>query len=483
MKKKCLIKIVFAAYCLSMSATLPALPAAQDFMKEQEEAVTINSFEEAYLQRFAIFAKYGEIFMDCGLRNYFSLNDKNYDENMLKRWRGEFLQNEKAAKEGVFTKTQLSQEDAALVKAIDEQIAQMQKNNFIDKNGVLTANTANIINMFQFDNYSGEFMQKLSDNNMVIVKENSSRLFDIYNNNNYLQIPSFITTDLILQLSAAYISYFKFLMHSKSADASFIDPYWDKCLLALSAAHESYPAFMKLTAWQIKNLNASLSAQMSLKRGDLNFLVKEPAEKPLTGLKDKENNDIPPDAFSVGYVEPNILFWQKNEQLIDATIKALEENSLLSGDLRRKTDKLKDIAGFLSEVSLKELKGQTLSKQEYDRISWFGEEIEAVTYFFLQKPKTKQSVLPAFAEIYAKDKDVNLYRALGNANAVYAIVEIGGYLYLTKGAVFGYYEFSRPQTAKPLTALQWQKMLKEDKTLQEPAWIKDYIINSAKPPQ
>jgi hypothetical protein len=320
-------------------------------------------------------------------------------------------------------------------------------------------------------------MRKLSDNNMAIVNENEIRLSGIYDKNNYSQIPSFITTDLILQLCADYLSYFKHIMSAKGADASFIDSYWEQCISALSKTQSYYPPFMNLSAWQIKNLNSSMSAQVLLKRGDLNFLSKEPVEKPLQGVKDAQNDDNPPDAFTFGFVEPNVLFWRKTADLIDATVKALEENSLLSGDLRRKTDKLKDIAGFLHEVSLKELDGLPLTRREYERIAWFGSETEAATYFFLQKTKPGQPDSAAFAEVYAKRKDANLYNALGNALAIYVVVEIGGYLYLTKGAVFSYYEFERPPAAKSLTAKEWQKILKESKTApQPPAWIKGCIV-------
>jgi hypothetical protein len=50
-----------------------------------------------------------------------------------------------------------------------------------------------------------------------------------------------------------------------------------------------------------------------------------------------------------------------------------------------------------------------------------------------------------------------LYAATGNVGSIYVIVEIDGYLYLTKGAAFTYDEFSMPE-GKELKDEDWQEM-------------------------
>jgi hypothetical protein len=123
MKIKPIFKIVFSICCFFAAAKVcaDALPSG-------------DSLSELYLERAGIFAKYGEIFADSGLRDYFLINDKNYESKMLERWREEVSADAKAAKEGVFTKTALNGADASLVKAADEKIERFRKNNFIEKN-------------------------------------------------------------------------------------------------------------------------------------------------------------------------------------------------------------------------------------------------------------------------------------------------------------------------------------------------------------
>jgi hypothetical protein len=53
-----------------------------------------------------------------------------------------------------------------------------------------------------------------------------------------------------------------------------------------------------------------------------------------------------------------------------------------------------------------------------------------------------------------------LYIATGNINNIYVIVEIDGYLYLTKGASFSFHEFSMPR-GKELKDVDWQEMRKK----------------------
>jgi hypothetical protein len=448
--------------------------AAQNAVCAQED-----SMQRLRLLRGAVFAKYGEIFPETGLRGYFLSNDKNYRTEMIKRWNKEFSQNEKQAKEGIFSKTVLSDADARQAAKLDAQIARLKENNFVGRNGYRVANAENIVNLFKFKDIDGAFLQSLSQNNMAIAKENKKQLFDVYIENNYFQIPSLITSDLMLRLYGIYFSYAKNLLQAKSKDISFIDLGFANCLQALSATDGSYPAFMRLSAWQIKNLNASMAAQTAFKNGGtLSFIKKEPVEKPDAGVKEKENNSNPPDAFTIGYVEPNILFWQKTSEVLDLTVKALEENSLLSADLRRKTSKLKDVSNFLYETSVKELNGEALNKSDYERIAWFGHEIQAVTYFFLEK---QNDFLPELSVVSRRNGSV-FYNALGNADAIYAVVEIGGYLYIAKGAVFSCYEIERKESEKALLLKDWRKTVDAGKTPAAAPWIKDYIVNSAPQP-
>lgn len=61
--------------------------------------------------------------------------------------------------------------------------------------------------MFQFKDIDKEILEKLQQNNFVITKGNNLQLFHAYEENDYRQVPNFITTDLYLQAFHMYFSY------------------------------------------------------------------------------------------------------------------------------------------------------------------------------------------------------------------------------------------------------------------------------------
>jgi hypothetical protein len=85
------------------------------------------------------------------------------------------------------------------------------------------------------------------------------------------------------------------------------------------------------------------------------------------------------------------------------------------------------------------------------------------------------------ADIYTRNiigcnKNGILHVATGNANNIYVVVEIEGYLYLTRGATFSYYEFVQPLGTR-LTDEEWQTMLEKGKAPALQKWIKDLMID------
>ena len=74
-----------------------------------------------------------------------------------------------------------------------------------------------------------------------------------------------------------------------------------------------------------------------------------------------------------------------------------------------------------------------------------------------------------------KNKSV-LYEAVGPAHEIYVVVEIDGYLYLTRGAVFSYREFQEDLAAPRKTDEEWQEELKSQPDKGIPNWMKEIIV-------
>ena len=263
---------------------------------------------------------------------------------------------------------------------------------------------------------------------------------------------------------------------------------WIESLLKLQEPNEKYPYFMQSPQWNKKDLNASLASWAELKHDAILY-----AEQPMAA---ECGGGGPPAPITVGYVEPNIAYWKAVIDLIDLTRNVLEGQGLMNAEISRVTSKLKENAEFLLIASQKELAGQDLSENEYSQIELIGSTFEWLTldlvknegeylngWAYVSGPDRKVAVV---ADIYTSNASNNpdkgiLHVATGNVNHIYVVVEIKGYLYLTKGAVFGYHEFHLP-LGNRLTDEEWQEMLERKQAPGLPEWMQEIIV-PIKPPQ
>jgi hypothetical protein len=271
---------------------------------------------------------------------------------------------------------------------------------------------------------------------------------------------------------------------------------WIESLMALQKKDKSYPAFMNTSAWDYKNLNTSLASWAELKHDFILY-----ADQPMVAEYGDGGDEVyflPNPDTEVGYVEPNVLFWNKLGELITLTHNVLAKHNLLDSKLKEKTKTLQEEVSFLLGVSKKELAKTPLNQEEYARIKSIGGEVENFTLTVLDPEKnfwawevvtgTDRSIA-VVADIYTRNvmdpecpKNGILHVATGNANAIYVVVEINGYLYLTRGATFSYYEFVMPDTR--LTDKEWQEM-EEDKSKRPaiPEWMQSIVVNEDPHPE
>ncbi|MHA7057893.1 DUF3160 domain-containing protein [Aquimarina sp. M1] len=258
---------------------------------------------------------------------------------------------------------------------------------------------------------------------------------------------------------------------------------WIQSLLELQKPNDSYPYFMQTTEWDKKNLNASLASWAELKHDSILY-----AEQPMAA--ECGSGEEVPSPYTVGYVEPNVGYWNTVIELIDLTKSVLERNKLFNSNISRITTGLRENAEFLLSASTKELAGKKLSVQEYGQIEIIGSTFEWLTLDLVKQKdqyldgwhnvKGADKSVAVVADIYTANGDNNpdkgiLHVATGNVNDIYAVVEIEGYLYITKGAVFGYHEFYLPMGNR-LTDEEWQEMLENNEATGIPTWMKDIII-------
>lgn len=256
---------------------------------------------------------------------------------------------------------------------------------------------------------------------------------------------------------------------------------WLHTLVTLQRPDKQQPAFMQTKAWKLKNLNSSLASWALLKHDGILY-----CEQPIAA----ECGDAGlPDPQIPGYVEPNLPFWKEMESLLTLTQQMLERNHLFTDVLRERTKTLSDMVTLCREVTEKELTGQALSWSENWDIRSIGSHLEWFTlsvidpdavYGSWDEVKGADRYVAQVADVFTRNidgcpKDGILYEAAGMPNDIYVVVEINGHYYLTRGAVYSYYEFVRPLGDR-LTDEQWQDMLIKGRAPAVPEWFAPMLM-------
>ena len=250
------------------------------------------------------------------------------------------------------------------------------------------------------------------------------------------------------------------------------------------------PYFMVTSEWKLKDLNAMLASWAELKH-DAILYAKQPAGAECGG-------GGPPEPVVKGFVEPNISFWKKAISLLDNTERLLKEENMLTEKISNATERIREEVQFLLNVSEKELAGKELSEEEYDQLQYIGATFENIS---LDLVREKDQYLMGWSDVQGADKKVALvadvytanadnnpnksilFEAVGDADEIYVVVEIGGYLYLTRGAVLSYREFIQPIDEPRLTDEEWQQQLEKNPRKGVPEWMKQIIVPLNKMPE
>jgi len=264
-------------------------------------------------------------------------------------------------------------------------------------------------------------------------------------------------------------------------DASMYNK-WMQSLNSLMDKDSRHPYFMKTYQWAKKNINAALASWSELKHDCILY-----GEQPM-GAECGGGDELP-EPVVVGYVEPNLAYWNKAIELLDMTESVLKTNGMLTEKAKSITESMREKAKFLKSVSEKELAGKKLDEAEYKQIEYIGSSYEWLTldmltagsenkiydWYEIQGADRKVAVV---ADVYTANSGNNpdksiMYVATGNVNTIYVIVEIEGKLWLTRGAVLSYREFDVPLGNPRLTDEEWQDMLEKTPGYGVPEWIKE----------
>ena len=213
--------LITALFALSsLTGTAQVLPGRGHIdLNKLEKNIDLNmditqlSLAELRVLRNAFAARQGYPFMSSDLRGIFS-GTSWYNDRMMERWEkvetipfddskdtGDWRQNYLISDNTIGLK--YTPAEQAFIQKIQARERELLKQNFTDAEG-LHPNPENIINPYQLEEMPTEIMKAFQRQGFAIVPDVQDQLFHIYEKNDYHDVPSFVTTDLYLQLFHLY---------------------------------------------------------------------------------------------------------------------------------------------------------------------------------------------------------------------------------------------------------------------------------------
>lgn len=239
---------------------------------------------------------------------------------------------------------------------------------------------------------------------------------------------------------------------------------------------DGYPTFMLNQAWAHKELNTLLGSWTELKHDTILYSKQNYAEMGGGGMEEIDDR---------GYVEPNPHLYARLAALSAMTRDGLKARNLLDERDSENLSRMEELALQLKTISEKELRGESLTEEEYELIRSFGGQLE---HFWMEALRDQaqdggRSMLlinnraPVVADVATAPPSTVLEEATGYIDYIFAVVPVEGKLRIVKGGVYSYYEFPWPAEDR-LTDEKWWEMLDNGQEPDRPAWIESFMAKT-----
>lgn len=265
------------------------------------------------------------------------------------------------------------------------------------------------------------------------------------------------------------ILYEKFQSQSIAEQTDNLYKGWLYCLKALgNRLPEGYPLFMRNTAWEDKSLSSALGSWAEIRHDTILYGKQSAVEC---------GGDEPPEV--IGYVEPNPEFFNRLLWLCKNTRENLTARGLINEGMQHNYENFENMLIFLRDCAIKELHGEDLSFEEYRSILTFGGTLEYLSssiaesdnWYMIESNTDKNMALIADIHTATDQTPQYLEVGVGHAAEIYVAVLQGNKVYLTRGAVFDFFEFTSEER---LTDERWQELLKQSPP-ERPPFIESYM--------
>jgi hypothetical protein len=235
---------------------------------------------------------------------------------------------------------------------------------------------------------------------------------------------------------------------------------------------ENYPKYMQAVSFLDKQIQTFLGSYTELKHDTLLYAKQSYAE--FGGGGGEET--IPP--VVKGFVEPNMVFWNRFNELLDRTEQFFVKNDLLKDRTPlARLQEFKKISIFYSDLAKKELQGQPISDDEYEKLRTTNLSFMAEP-FNADAPDENSSKVALIADIHTDAlKGKILYEATGKPYLMLAVVSNEQTPRIVASLVYNHYEFI-DNLEKRLTDENWRKSVygKTNKLPPKNFWYQSLLV-------
>ncbi len=250
----------------------------------------------------------------------------------------------------------------------------------------------------------------------------------------------------------------------------------------LEVKGEGYPMFMQSEEWQKKDLECFAGSFTELKHDTVLYTKQVLAEMGGGGYEQEPDDR--------GYVEPEPVVYARFVDLTDKTAQGLKQYGMLGDAEEENLTRLSYMAGQLLEISMKELRDEVLTDEEYEFIRNYGGNIEHFWYESVKEESGREESVEAqefpaavVVDIATDPNGEVLEAATDVPSLIYVIVKVDGKLKIARGSVYSFYQFRWPMEDR-LTDSKWQQMIGAiqgedgtynfDNPVEKPEWTKSY---------
>ncbi|MCK5320438.1 DUF3160 domain-containing protein [Candidatus Parcubacteria bacterium] len=225
----------------------------------------------------------------------------------------------------------------------------------------------------------------------------------------------------------------------------------------LSYYQDGYPFFMANDNWQKKNLGTVLGSYTELKHDTLLYAKQSYAE--LGGGGDNPE-EIPP--VVKGYVEPDLVFWNRIIALAKTTENGLKSRNIFPKEFEYKFKEFIESSEFFKQIAKQELLNEKISDEDFEKLRVVSLKLKRIVEPLNGQELTIKEKRAGIIDDIHTDavKRQILYEATGKPYILYVVVNDINGARLTRGAVFNHYEFTAPLDER-LADEDWQKKVYE----------------------